>query len=387
MEVTIITLDYSIKDVEGRKALVQQIIDSSPSLTNSYLEKLSDYILDAAVDHRSKTVLTDNRLITINKRETSYEGLVTRLEGSEDLAHNFINPDTTQYLTMRQSITDEDLREVPGLLELRQQIKALERQRATAYGKRLHSLNKQLIEMRQQQYLLKGTYKQPVQLSKPLNNACGNEIYLDTEENIYFDERGNPKAPAGKISIFDPAHVHTILKDYDKITRQARFDDFYYLAQEVYKYLELVLADKPTYAEIAHMKMVGHTNSEIHDRLLETLGVNYGPTYISNVWTTKIPKAIAAMASKDYVIWYYTEVEYGQWKRCSKCGETKLAHSLFFTRNAKCGDGFYSICKDCRAKARVAAKILAQNSETQAAALYQQTKSLNKLKNNEKEDR
>ncbi len=49
-----------------------------------------------------------------------------------------------------------------------------------------------------------------------------------------------------------------------------------------------------------------------------------------------------------YLLWYYTFVEYGKWKRCSRCGQIKLAHNRFFSKNKTSKDGWYSICKCCR---------------------------------------
>ena len=57
-----------------------------------------------------------------------------------------------------------------------------------------------------------------------------------------------------------------------------------------------------------------------------------------------------SQAKKDYLIWYYSTQEYGHWKRCSRCGEVKLAHNKFFSKNKTSKDGFYSICKECRNK-------------------------------------
>jgi len=57
---------------------------------------------------------------------------------------------------------------------------------------------------------------------------------------------------------------------------------------------------------------------------------------------------IVETAKKDFLLWYYTNQEKGKWKKCSRCGEIKLAHNIFFSRNTSSKDGYYSICKDCR---------------------------------------
>ena len=42
--------------------------------------------------------------------------------------------------------------------------------------------------------------------------------------------------------------------------------------------------------------------------------------------------------------------EKGQYKKCSRCGEIKLALPKYFSKNKTSRDGFYSICKACRNK-------------------------------------
>ena len=49
----------------------------------------------------------------------------------------------------------------------------------------------------------------------------------------------------------------------------------------------------------------------------------------------------------------WTAIEYvkpGKWKKCSRCGQIKLAHNNFFSKNKTSKDHFYSICKCCRNK-------------------------------------
>ena len=59
---------------------------------------------------------------------------------------------------------------------------------------------------------------------------------------------------------------------------------------------------------------------------------------------------LADAAAEDYLIWHFTVEEKGTWKKCSKCGQIKLAHNRFFSKNSASKDNFYSICKECRNK-------------------------------------
>ena len=70
-------------------------------LTPKYLEILSNYILDAAMtkeEKKKKMITTNNRQVTIDKRETSYEELVSKFENGEDGVYNLINIDKNIYL-------------------------------------------------------------------------------------------------------------------------------------------------------------------------------------------------------------------------------------------------------------------------------------------------
>ena len=81
--------------------------------------------------------------------------------------------------------------------------------------------------------------------------------------------------------------------------------------------------------------------------MLNHYSIQHSEQYFSTLWRKRIPKMMAEQAQKDYLIWYYTNEEYGNWKQCGKCGEVKLAHPFFFSKNTS-KDGFYSVCKECR---------------------------------------
>jgi len=75
----LIKLDYTIESPEERKALVEKIIEENPDLPANYLEVLADYLILCMEkqEKKERKILTDNRMSTVNKRECSFEGLVS----------------------------------------------------------------------------------------------------------------------------------------------------------------------------------------------------------------------------------------------------------------------------------------------------------------------
>lgn len=61
----------------------------------------------------------------------------------------------------------------------------------------------------------------------------------------------------------------------------------------------------------------------------------------------RVYKKIYETYTTDYEEWYYTYVEKGIWKRCSKCGELKLATDRYFRSHNRTKDGFQSRCRKC----------------------------------------
>ena len=91
-----IKLDYSLQTPEERNELVKKILEENPEPNEKYLEILADYLILCMEkqEKKEKKILTENRLATINKREISFEGLVSQLENGEDGIYNLISDDT-----------------------------------------------------------------------------------------------------------------------------------------------------------------------------------------------------------------------------------------------------------------------------------------------------
>ena len=348
-----IKMDFSIESPQERVKKVEEIIaHTSPErLTPKYLEKLSDYIIFAMdkQERKEKKILTDNHFVTINKRETSFEGLVGKLENGEDGIYSMIAEDKNIIFTPKVGITEEDIKTVPGLKEWREAISRVEELKKNARGKQAYYLQKQLIEMRQDQYILKNSARRPIYVM----NAIKSLSKLDLSEKVTIDEKGNITS-TGMVNLYDPKHISMLLCNYSKIKEESwdKFNnDTKWLMEDLDNLIEETLRDDfPLYYDILIYKIDGLQNIDIQQKIEEKHGIKHSVEYISSLWRNKIPKLLAERAANNWLVWHFTFEEEGKWKRCSKCGQIKLAHNHFFSKNNTSKDGLYSICKCCRNK-------------------------------------
>lgn len=141
-------LDYTLKTATERAHFIEELL---PTLTKEqlknkkYMEIMSDYIVSAMTpeEKKQKMILTDNRMITVNKRETSFQGLVDKFENGEDGLWNFmIDNDKNILLTHKKEITDVDLENIDSLKDLKESIKIIEKREKEATGKNKYKLKK-----------------------------------------------------------------------------------------------------------------------------------------------------------------------------------------------------------------------------------------------------
>ena len=202
--------------------------------------------------------------------------------------------------------------------------------------------------MRKDQYIIKNCYRNPVIPTKLLRSRSSIKLDDKTEE---FDEEGFP-IPKG-ISLMDPVVCSAILCNYSRLKQDSwdRFeDDTWYLMYDFDNLCEKALKNFPLYERIVEYKIDGLQNTDIQKALLEEFQVTHSLEYISSLWRNKIPKLIASVAEDEYLFQYYQEIEKGKYKKCSRCGQIKLSHNKYFSKNKTSKDGFYSICKCCRNK-------------------------------------
>lgn len=298
---------------------------------------------------KGKFILTPNRMVTVDKREISFQGFSENLENQESGIYNFITEaDKNVLLTPKIQITEQDIQDIPPLAQLRKAIDLIEKQKNAAVGKRKALLTKHLIEMRKDQYVIKNAFKQPIILTKVVRNF-GKKLHLN--ENITINEKGEPEN-SGLISLFNPTHISCLLCNYTNLKKEVSGkieNDFYYLINDFQKLIQKTLrGDYAIYLDLIKLKFKEKTSKQIAEILLQKYGYTYSTEYISILWRKKIPKLLADKAKQDWIVWHYTFEEKGKWKKCSKCQQIKLAHPYFFTKNKTSKDGWYSICKCCR---------------------------------------
>lgn len=298
-------------------------------------------------ERKEKKILTENRLSTVNKRETSYEGLASQLENGEDGIYNLMNENKNQIFQPKITITKKDLEEIEPLRQLREAIEAWEAKLKVTEGKDAFVIKKAIIEMRKDQYVIKDAYRKPI---------IPKSIVRSKHEITYPEEiavLGEETVESSGMALVDPQVCSAILCNYGKLKgeSEARFNsDLYYLLCSFDDIAAEALQSLPMYEKIVIYKIDGLQNAEVAKKIEEEFGIKHTPEYISCLWRNKIPKIIASAAEDQWLYWYYLNIEKGNYKKCSRCGQIKLAHNKYFSKNKTSKDNLYSICKECRNK-------------------------------------
>lgn len=352
-------LDYSLTTPEERVVYVKELLTKTPPpYSNSTLKILADYMLFIHDRNQTKKerkkehpILTPNREFTIDKRQVSYENLVEKLENGEDGIYNIIRNDKNQLLDPKDPITEEDIENIPGIKECIDVIISLKKQLENASKYRRKQLNQAIIDTWKQAYVIKGSYNiGHVKSSAQIKNV----VSIPIPEKIYLDKNQMPHSDM-PLSLLNPEHVSFLLCYYQVLKQESWEDlhgDMRWHLIDLENVVDEALKDKyPLLYDVLIWKIDGLTNNDIKNKVYNFYGEDHSEQYYSTVWRKRIPKLVSEQFAKDYVEWYFTEKEYGYWKKCSKCGQIKLGHPLFFAKNTS-KDGWYSQCKECKNASR-----------------------------------
>lgn len=349
-------LDYSIKDPEGRVALVEEVLKEVPNPDQRYMQAMADYMLFAQDPGQTRKershespIVTRNRMATTSKRQTSLEGLVDTLENGEDGLYALM-ADGPQVLDARDLITDEDIDSIPMMREMRELVDNLSEQFGRASGRDRYVLKRTIIETWQQMYLLKASFKGAWASSRVRRQVRGIGG-MELAGEAWLDEEGLPQSDC-VVSLFNPAHV-SFLMTYWFMLRQDTYDrldaDMRWVLVDLESLMDKALRGKPELREIAFLKMLGTPSDEVLAVVNPKYGTNHSEQYLSTIWRKVIPRLVVEQAERRYVRNVWNNDPTRPWKRCGTCGKVKPAHVYWFPKNSSY-DGFYSRCKCCRAR-------------------------------------
>lgn len=370
-------LDYGLKDATDRLAAVRQICedserevtkarmrgdDSVRGLDATQLKYLGDYLLfvgDAKQTIREKSmehpIVTKNREVTVSKRQGSFEEMADNMRGGADALHMLILPHNDYPLDTKDEITEEDMERIPGLKANMEVIDSLKRQFSKATGRRRYELKSQMISKWQEMYTMKASFE-----GKLSRSHIRSQIYAmgrtEIPERITVGEDGNPTTDAW-LSLLVPEHVRFLLRYYQPL-KQDTWEEldsdmrWMLIDLEDLVYRTLMPEHEMLY-DLVVWKIDGLSGPEIVQSMERDYGESHSEQYWSTLWSKTIPNMVSQKAKQDWLVYHYLreEPEKGHWKLCRKCGKAKLAHPYFFNRNSSI-DGYYSVCKECRAKKR-----------------------------------
>ena len=281
---------------------------------------------------------------TVNKRETSFEGLVSQFENGEDGIYNLVKEDKNQIFQHKVEITEKDLEEIPFLKEIKQAIANWEKMAKTATGRDAYIIKKAIIDLRKDQYVIKNAYRKPIVTTHAFHGTYYTP--LESEEYVVDGE-----IHYSGVSLLDYKVCSAVLCNYSKLRAagEANFmSDTWFFMEDFDGICGRALKDYPFYERLVEYKIDGKQNLEIQELLQLEFGIKHSVEYLSSLWRNKIPKLIANQAEDEFLDWWYLTQEKGVYKKCSRCGQIKLAHNKYFSKNKTSKDGFYSICKKCR---------------------------------------
>lgn len=295
----------------------------------------------------------------------------------------------TIYKKGKPSIDKQKAKEIPGMIQLWEEIdklqdlldqntgkKPLEEEQKRLNQKQIYYLNHHLIQLRTQQYYLwdsqfptmvgqknKGEFHcNPVdqQMNYPIyprgvmrkeRDSLFIEPRLDKNphHSIVTDQQKEELLKQGKpyFDFTDQNHVYQLIQHYQEIQ--------FYVEKQPDSLLNNLLWTLDFYIEKAGLseqqlliiedKKKRYPNKEIAQHLQSKLGIYHQENYISTIWnkTIRLINDAAALNFDEYLCKDYDKA----WKCCSRCGKELLRDTRNFVKKAKALDGLTNRCKKC----------------------------------------
>ena len=290
------------------------------------IEKMADYILYAPDGERinKKTeynFYTEEKFKQRLNKDLNLEGALSKSGEDDDERIDFLIRKGNNYkLEAKQKIYEKDFKdkELKDILvpyhELREKLRDKSRtnknkKQGYIIGNEINLLGKDMIDVKNQ---LKGTiyFKQPLP----------DEGRIDYDEFDFFDEEMVKELLRMKPRSDFQNDLDCIIYDLQCIIDKCDFDD---------NELKIIDAIRNEYDIVELANEFNSSKQNI------------------SFFVNKIVKKIINKYEDVYEDWYYLNVVKGRYKKCSKCGEIKIANERHFSKMKNTKDGFRPNCKKC----------------------------------------
>lgn len=342
-------LDYNLTEDSERMALVREVCDRRHAKFSNYdLERMADYLLRTRESGTTSKEHAKEYPVTTHNRNVTHSARNVSLDGMGDAIEFFVGdsaPSRT-FTPVLDPITEEDVIRVPGLAENRVVEAKLREAVSNATGHKRKQLKSQLIEIWREAYFLRSLHR-GVDPGKSASKTVRDVAHLRLDGDVVLDEDGYPK-DLSPVSLMEPAHVSYILQWYAALRKETWCDlnsDMKWLLVDFAALVRRTFPPRTPLHDLAALRAAGYQLKDIPPVMSRLHGIDKNANQWNYVLTHTVSNAIARRAQREWLFWYYSNVEYGEWKRCGRCGKWKPLHPMFWTRD---GGKFYSICKSCR---------------------------------------
>lgn len=313
---------------------------------------MSNYILEAWAKENKKInkheILTKNRLKTIEKREISLD-YILQLEKENKELNSYINSfemkeKESKNKILCNKINNNNVNNI-YTLQIEEAINNIKNIiNLIDNEENILKLKAIIIELKKDLYFTKNCFNPPILFNKIIFSKK-NDInysnlngYKNINSTFYFHNINHISAlihyyPLLKSECYEnlQSTLHWILIDFENLIKNSISNN---------------LKDK--YKDILIYKLNGFSNEEINNYLIKKYNKGYSLNYISSLINKVIPEILVNNYLNTTINWVYTYKLYGKWKKCSKCGQIKLANRMNFSLNKRGKYGLHSICKECR---------------------------------------
>ena len=341
------SVDQHIIDQFYEPYIEQNLLSSQMSISK-HLEFITNYILFAP-EASKEDIVNPQTQKDRDKRSESMEAM--RENGIQEFpdqnVKNIVKPSTI-------TIEPSDLKQYPELSELEQLYQKLRQNsqdESLSFQQRYKNKNA-AMSVRAQMKEIKKSYKRYIEFAPKYMPYSEIDYYNHT---FYEDEQGELQIVSyNKLTFTEPTHVSNLLLHYSSLRQECLEDPTKTINFFLQTLEELIEKTDFTPQErfILEKRIDGATYETIAEDFKEKFHQTAYPNNLSVVFNERIVNKIIETYWDTFLEWWFTNQVKANYKKCSKCGEIKIAHPFYFHRDKKGKYKLSSICRLCRNKRR-----------------------------------